>query len=74
MVYFIVIPLCTLLLLVLYLFFAPFYLEIDSNIGLYRIRFYGLAWARLKMEENLSIELNVFGWKKDFQMKLPPTS
>lgn len=56
-----------------YLFFAPFYLEINSTIGLYRVRFHHLASAILKIEnESLFIETKIMWWKKKidlFQIK-----
>lgn len=58
-----------LLVLVCYLLFAPFYLEIDSEKGLLRVRFHHLASARLIGENTtLMIDLRVAGWKKKIDL------
>lgn len=48
-----------------YLFFAPFYLEIDSTKGLYRIRVHWLASMSIKsVGDILLIELKLAGFTK----------
>ncbi len=47
-----------------YLFFAPFYAELDSTRNLYRFRFHRVAYLDLKTEHDLALELNILGWKK----------
>lgn len=48
-----------------YLFFAPFYVEINTTIGLYRLRFHRLASASLKViDSRLITEIKLAGWTK----------
>lgn len=78
---FLIIFLALLISLLFYLLFGPFYLEVDSNIGMFRIRFHRIAAAWLIMENNsLKINLNIAGWTKQIDpfrktgehKKLPP--
>jgi hypothetical protein len=55
------IVICTLV----YLFFAPFYLEVNSRENLYRFRFHRLASVSLKMENDaLILDGRIALWKK----------
>lgn len=55
------------LTIVIYLLFAPFYLEIDSIKDLFRVRFHRLAAARLVIKErSVKVELIIAGWKREF--------
>jgi len=48
-----------------YLLLAPFYLEIDSRSGLYRIRFHRLASVRFSIvNSSLIMDVQVTGWHK----------
>ena len=48
-----------------YIFFAPFYLEIDTSRGLYRIRLHWLASISIKpVDDFLIIELKLAGFTK----------
>lgn len=52
-----------------YLFFAPFYLELDSTKDLYRLRFHHLAWVRFQMIDDLPfIQFKILGWKKQLNV------
>lgn len=52
-----------------YLLFAPFYLEIDSTNGLFRMRFHQLVVAEIKTRQSsLIMELRVAWWKKQFDL------
>ena len=52
-----------------YLLFAPFYLEINSRIGLCRIRFHRLAMAGFYLQESsLILELKIAGWRKQIDL------
>lgn len=53
--------------LVAYLFFAPFFVEVDSTRSLYRFRFHRLMSVNVKAESDLTFELSVLGWKKQFK-------
>lgn len=58
-----------------YLLFAPFYLEINSRSGLFRVRFHWLVIARLYLNESsLILDLNIAGWQKqiDLLAERPP--
>lgn len=49
-----------------YLFFAPFYLEINSVEGWCRIRFHRLASVKASIRNNaLMFEMKIAGWKKE---------
>lgn len=51
--------------ILIYLLFAPFLVEIDSERSLVRFRFHRLASTRVFLEGNaLIIELKIPGWKK----------
>lgn len=64
--------LITLLILVLvfiYILFAPCYVEIDSERRLFRIRFHYLASARLSItDSSLIINVRIAGWNKPFDL------
>lgn len=47
-----------------YLFVAPFYLEINSSTGLFRIRLHHAASMSLKVEDRIYVETKILGWKK----------
>lgn len=47
-----------------WLLFAPFFLEIDTRVGLYRVRFHRMASVRLCMEGNGIIEVRLAFWSK----------
>lgn len=54
-----------LLMVFIYLLFAPFFVEIDSVKSLFRIRFHRLASARLIFHESsIFIALKIGGWQK----------
>ena len=56
-------------LVLAYALFAPFYLEVDSEINLLRIRFHHLASAKLlTRNSSLIIQLNVAGWNKEMDL------
>lgn len=57
---------------VVYIFFAPFYVEIDSTRNLYRFRFHRLIYLDLKIGNELTLEMSALGWKKEFK-SLPET-
>ena len=51
--------------MLLYLLLAPFFVEVDSDIGLYRVRMHHIASAAVRLtESSLIMDLNVVGWKK----------
>jgi hypothetical protein len=56
---------------VLYLFFAPFYLQIDTTKNLYQVRFHRLARLSLKMGSEPALEAKVAWWKRDFPLFHP---
>ncbi len=64
--------LLVLLLIVLalaaYIFFAPFYFEIDNTRGLFRFRFHRLIFLDLRIGDELALELSAFGWKKNLEL------
>lgn len=52
-----------------YLLFAPFFIEIDSISGLFRIRFHRLASATLIFKESsFFIEIKMAGWQKQIDL------
>lgn len=54
---------------VCYLVFAPFYLEVNNNTGLYCIRFHRLAAARLVVSDgSLKIDLKIAWWRKQISL------
>lgn len=61
-------------LILLYLFFAPFYLEINSAMELYTIRFQHLVSINLKIKENIVVETRIFGWKHESVLNGPSVS
>src|SRR4026209_2483756 len=55
-----------------YLLVAPFYLEIDSESALCRIRFHFLASAGLRVSDrSLILDLKIAGWKKRIDLLAP---
>jgi hypothetical protein len=55
-----------------YLLVAPFYLEIDSESALCRIRFHFLASAGLRVSDSsLILNLKIAGWKKRIDLLAP---
>ena len=54
---------------VMYVFFAPFYLEINSDDGTYRVRFHWVAAAYIIPANNtLVVKLQILGWQKQFDV------
>ena len=52
-----------------YLLFAPFYLEINSNNGMCRVRFHRLASVGIVIKDNsLVIDVSIAGWKRQFDL------
>jgi hypothetical protein len=71
MIWFLLLPIL-LLIFLCYLLFAPFYLEINSKTGLFRVRFHKLASARIYMAENsLFIDLKIMWWHKIIDLLTP---
>lgn len=64
-----IVLLCVVVLGLTYLFFAPFYIEIDSSRDLYRIRFHRLIALELKPNEDWKLLLTVVGWQKDLDLE-----
>lgn len=61
-----------LIALILYLLFAPFFVEIDSNVGLYRFRFHRLANARLVLkDDSLYALVKVAWWQTEYDLLAP---
>ena len=61
--------LAVLILVFLYVLFAPIYLEADSERNLLGVRFHHLANARVMIrDDSLMIDLNIAGWKKAFDL------
>lgn len=59
-----------------YVFFAPFYLEIDSVSGFFRVRFHTVASVDLKIVDySFILHINVLGWTKEIDvLKIKRTS
>jgi hypothetical protein len=54
---------------VLYVLFAPFYIEVNTETGLYRCRFHRLASAQVRSEnDSLVMEMKVGWWVKKFDL------
>ena len=69
MAWLLAIPL-VLLLLMCYLLFAPFYLEIDTTRDIYRARFHTLAAAGLaECNRSLALSIRVLWWKKEIAVE-----
>lgn len=52
-----------------YLLFAPFFVEVDSTMGLFRVRFHRLASATLIFKESsFFIEIKMVGWQKQIDL------
>ena len=59
------IPLLIIVVIICYLLLAPFYLEIDSEQRLFRVRFDRLAVARLEISDStIIVDVWVAGWRK----------
>lgn len=64
--YFILFILCSLFL---YLLFAPFYIEVNTNTGVLQLRFHRAASISLRMEEKFFLQLQILGWIKRFDLE-----
>lgn len=53
-----------LIALLLYVVLAPFYIEVNTHTGLYRVRFQRVASVRVIMDEDILVEINILGFKK----------
>lgn len=52
-----------------YLFFAPFYFEVNSSMDLYQLRFHRMASVRFKLKNNsLLAEIKLAFWLKEFDV------
>lgn len=60
--------LLVLVVLVVYIFFAPFYIEVDSNQNLYRFRFQKVMHLVLKTQDDPALELFLLGWKREYKL------
>lgn len=59
----------------LYVLFAPVVLEIDTILGLYRVRFHWLAWGRIYfIGLEPWVEIKVAWWHKQFSLLELPKS
>lgn len=59
------------LFIFIYLLFAPFFVEIDSDTGLFRLRFHVLASAWLIINtESIFLNLKIGWWKKEIDLLL----
>lgn len=56
-----------LLLIALWLLLSPLVLKIDTDTGLYQMRYGGIAHARI-LPEKLAVRLWVFFWKKEYSL------
>lgn len=55
--------------ILMYLLFAPFYLEIDSTKELYRVRFHKIISARIVIEEGLLLlDVKMAWWTKRYKL------
>jgi hypothetical protein len=64
--------LAVVLTILLYLLFAPFYLEIDSEEGLFQVRLHRLAKANITLSnDGLMAEVAVFKWQKRLDLLAP---
>lgn len=64
--------LCSVLLTLLYLLWAPIYIEVNSLNDLYRIRFHHLMSLSIKNENcNTIFEMKVLFWKKKINFMAP---
>jgi hypothetical protein len=52
-----------------YIFFAPFYLDVDSRTALYRIRFHRLTSVSFQItDDSWYIQLKILGWSKQLDL------
>ena len=59
-----IILICVFIILI-YLMVAPFFIEIDTDLGLFRVRFHQLVSASLILTDDIFlIELKITAWKK----------
>ncbi len=66
---FLAVLLIILFLCINYLFFAPFYIEIDSRSGIYRFRFHKLVSVYFFVDKNPSLLLiKILAWKKEIDL------
>jgi len=64
-----IIPVGVVMLLLLYLLFAWFYIEIDSPAGLAGIRFGGIAEASIILNETIQVvRIKIAWWKKEYDL------
>jgi hypothetical protein len=64
---------CLVFIVVLYLLFAPFYLEIDTEKNLLRLRFHRFAYVRLLIENSsLKLHINIAVWNKKIDLLRQP--
>lgn len=64
-----IILLLCILFMFIYLLTAPFFIEINTDIGLYRLRFHYLASGSVTFRENsLFMKVKVMFWYKEFDM------
>ncbi len=53
---------------ILWILFAPIVLRIDTKMGVYRVRWKGIASFQFSIQEDVPIlSLHIWFWKKDFQ-------
>lgn len=65
----ILIFICIVCAILCYVFFAPFYLEIDSTEGVFRVRFHTIASVDLKIVDySLILHIKVIGWTKEIDL------
>jgi len=59
--------------LILYLLFAPFYLVIDTNAGIYAVRFHTIAGANIiGKNDSLYLKWQVLGWGREVNLLAHP--
>lgn len=51
-----------------YLLFAPFFIEIDSAMDLYRFRFHRLASVCLLIDDSLYVDVKFLWWSKKYDL------
>lgn len=66
---FVLVLLVIVILLFCYLFFAPFYLEINSIKGFLKIRFHKLASVSVMIiNDSVLLDMRIAGWKKQMDL------
>ena len=59
-------------IIISYLLFAPFYLEANSALSVFRIRFHKIAIAEIFISNRtLMVEIKLAGWKKQIDLLAP---